>query len=163
MFRTRPRTILRQPLDDHEEEEMATMTRHSGIRTLLVSDAMTAGVIACGRETPLSEVAATMAHKHLHCVVVEKDGDEPGPPWGIVSALDLVAAALVRDLDEQSAGGSVGSPVVTVAPDETLERAAQLMTENHATHLIVADRERTRPVGVLSTLDIAASLANRLP
>ena len=45
-----------------------------------------------------------------------------------------------------------------VAPDETLERAAQLMTEHSTAHLIVVDPQRQRPIGVLSTLDIAASL-----
>jgi len=140
---------------------MRTVTRHPRIGTLLVADAMSDGVIACERETPLSEVAATMARERLHCVVVD-NGSDAGPPWGIVTALDLVAAALVRDLDEQSAGGSAGAPVVTVAPTETLERAAQLLTEHNTTHLIVVEPHWRRPGGVLSTLDIAASLSDRL-
>ena len=141
---------------------MNTITHRPRIRTLLVADAMSDGVIACERETPLSEVAATMARESLHCVVVDNGSGDAGPPWGIVSALDLVAAALVRDLDEQSAGGSAGAPVVTVVPTETLERAAQLMTEHNTTHLIVVERKRQRPIGVLSTLDIAASLSDGL-
>ena len=94
----------------------------------------------------------------VHCVVVENGSGEVGPPWGIVSDLDLVAAASVRDLNNQSAGGSAGTPVVTVSPKETLERAAQLMTEHNTAHLIVVDPREQRPLGVLSTLDIAASL-----
>jgi CBS domain-containing protein len=100
-----------------------------------------------------------MARELVHCVVVESGSGEAGPPWGIVSDLDLVAAAIVRDLDNQSAGGSAGTPVVTVSPSETLERAAQLMTEHNTAHLVVVDPARQRPLGVLSTLDIAASLA----
>ena len=68
---------------------------------------------------------------------------------GIVSDLDLVAAASVRDLDDQSAGGSAATPVVTVSPDGTLERAAQLMTEHNTAHLIVVDACEQRPLGVL--------------
>lgn len=138
---------------------MKTETRRPRIDTLLVADAMHSGVFACEREAPLSEVAATMARELVHCIVVESGSGETGPPWGIVSDLDLVAAALVRDLDDQSAAGSAGAPVVMVPPDETLERAAQLMTEHNTTHLIVVDREGRRPIGVLSTLDIAASLS----
>ena len=82
-----------------------------------------------------------------------------GPLWGIVSDLDLVAASTVRDLDDQSAGGSAATPVVTVSPNESLGRAAQLMTEHNTAHLVVVDRER--PIGVLSTIDIAAGLARR--
>jgi CBS domain-containing protein len=138
---------------------MKTETRHPQIAALRVEDAMHAGVLTCDRDAPLSEVAGTMARELVHCVVVESGSGGSGPPWGIVSDLDLVAAATVRDLGEQTAGGSAASPVVMVTPEETLERAAQLMTEHGTSHLIVADRERIRPVGVLSTLDIAAILA----
>ena len=137
---------------------MNTVTHQTRISRRLVADAMHEGVFACEREAPLSEVAATMARELVHCVVVDSGSGEAGPPWGIVSDLDVVAAALVRDLDDQSAGGSAGAPVVMVPPDETLERAAQLMTEHGTAHLIVVDRDRQRPIGVLSTLDIAASL-----
>jgi CBS domain-containing protein len=138
---------------------MRTETRHPRISALLVVDAMHQGVLTCEREAPLSEVAATMAHELVHCVVVDSGSGEGGPPWGIVSDLDLVAAAIVRDLHDQSAGGSAGTPVVTVSPGETLERAAQLMTEHNTAHLIVVDPKHQRPLGMLSTLDIAASLA----
>lgn len=137
---------------------MRIETSHPRISALLVVDAMHHGVFACEREAPLSEVAATMARQHVHCIVVDAGSGETGPPWGIVSDLDLVAAAIVRDLDHQSAGGSAGTPVVTVSPNETLERAAQLMTEHNTAHLIVVDPKLQRPLGVLSTLDIAASL-----
>lgn len=116
-------------------------TRHPRISALFVADAMHRGVFTREREARLSEVAATMARELVHCIVVESGSGEAGPPWGIVSDLDLFAAATVRDLDHQSAGGSAATPVVTAA------------------HLIVVDPNQHRPLGVLSTLDIAASLA----
>ena len=137
---------------------MNTETRHRRTKGLSVKDAMHRGVFTCEREDSLSVVAATMVRERVHCVVVENRSDEAGAPWGIVSDLDLVAASIVRDLDDQSAGGSAGTPVVTVSPKETLERAAQLMTEHGTAHLIVVDAKERRPLGVLSTLDIAASL-----
>ena len=137
---------------------MKTESRHPRIRELRVLDAMHPGVFTCEREDSLSKVAATMVRELVHCVVVESGSGEAGPPWGIVSDLDLVAAASVRDLDDQSAGGSAGTPVVAVSPEETLERAAQLMTEHNTAHLIVVDPHEQRPLGVLSTLDIAAGL-----
>jgi CBS domain-containing protein len=140
---------------------MRTETRRSQLGELLVADAMHRGVFTCEREEPLSEVAAIMARERVHCVLVESGSGEAGPPWGIVSDLDLVAAAMVRDLDQQSAGGSTGESVVTVSPRETLERAAQLMTEHNTAHLIVVPPQQQRPVGVLSSLDIAASLAEQ--
>jgi CBS domain-containing protein len=133
-------------------------TRPTRIARLRVADAMHVGVISCDRETPLAEVAATMARARVHCVVVESGSGEAGEPWGVVSDLDLVAAATVRDLDDQSAGGSAAAPVVLIAPDETLERAAQLMTENATSHLLVVEPLSLRPIGVLSTIDVAAAL-----
>ena len=126
------------------------------ISALPVGKVMHRGVIACDRGTSLTDVARTMAEHSVHCVVVDNDSGE-GIPWGVVSDLDLVAAATVRSLDEQTAGGSAASPVLMVTPAETLERAAQLMTEHGTAHLLVVDSEV--PVGVLSTLDIASVLA----
>lgn len=126
--------------------------------SLRVVDAMHVGVHTCVRETPLAEVAATMAREGIHCVVVASGSGERREAWGIVSDLDLVAAALVRPLEAQTAGGTAASPVVLVSPGEALERAAQLMTEHATAHLVVVDPANGYPVGVLSTLDIAATL-----
>jgi CBS domain-containing protein len=124
-----------------------------------VGDAMHAGVLTCTVEAPLSEVARIMASKHVHCVVVMTETHGGRWHWGVVSDLDLVAGASVRDVEEQSAGGTAASPVVTIAPDDTLQRAAQLMTEHASTHLLVIDPGSKLPVGVLSTLDVARAVA----
>ena len=118
------------------------------------------GVLTCTADASLSEVARVMAERSIHCIVVENDSGDGGPLWGLVSDLDLVAAATVRDLDDQTAAGTAASPVVMVGPTETLERAAQLMTEHATSHLIVVDAGLLKPVGVISTLDIAAALAD---
>lgn len=137
---------------------MTANTTHSRIGALRVVDAMHVGVLTCDRDAPLADVAATMARERVHCVVVESGSGECAEPWGVVSDLDLVAAAAVRDLSEQTAGGSAATPLVMVAPDETLDRAAQLMTEHATSHLLVVDPSERAPVGVLSTIDIAAAL-----
>jgi CBS domain-containing protein len=66
----------------------------------------------------------------------------------------------VRDLAEQTAGGTAATSALTVRPDETIQRAAQLMTEHATAHLIVVDEDRM-PIGVISTLDLAAALGER--
>lgn len=127
-----------------------------------VADAMHTGVVTCPLTTPLRQVARMMATHRIHCVVVyEADGGLPGTDtlWGVVSDLDLVDAAAAADVDERTAGEAVASPLVMIPPDETLERAAQLMREYGTAHLIVVDPETVQPVGVLSTLDIAALVA----
>ena len=129
-----------------------------GLEETRVRDAMHEGVLSCSADTPLSAVAELMAGRGVHCVVVI-EADDLGV-WGVISDLDLVAAAGVRDLDAQSAGGSAATPALAIRPDDTLRRAAQMMTEHAVAHLLVVD-ESGRPVGVLSTLDVARVLAER--
>ena len=138
-----------------------TPLRHSNLRaaTLRVEGAMHRGVLVRPRDTPLSEIARIMAEYHVHSVVIADDPHDAASLWGIVSDLDLVAAASVRELEEQEAGATAASPALMVAPRESLLRAAQLLTEHATTHLVVVDPESSQPVGVLSTLDIARSLA----
>jgi CBS domain-containing protein len=124
-----------------------------------VEDAMHRGVVTCSRHDPLSVVAELMARHRIHAVVVAADHPaEPGALWGVVSDLDLVAAASVRDLSEQTAGATAATPALTIAPGDSLQRAAQLMTEHTIAHLVVAARDG-EPVGVISTLDVVAALA----
>jgi CBS domain-containing protein len=47
----------------------------------------------------------------------------------------------------------------TVSADDSLLGAAQLMREHGVSHVVVVDRAGGYPVGVLSTLDIAALYA----
>jgi len=53
------------------------------------------------------------------------------------------------------------SPALTIHPGDTLQRATQMMTEHAVAHLLVVDDESGKPVGVLSTLDMARVLAER--
>jgi CBS domain-containing protein len=85
------------------------------------------------------------------------------PLWGVVSGLDLVAAATVRPLAEQNAGGTAMRPAVTTFPHESLEAAAERMTRHGISHLVVVDPLRRHPVGVLSTLDLASAFAEAVP
>jgi len=124
-----------------------------------VEDVMHRGVLVRPLETPLSEIARLMATYHVHAIVVADDADHAASLWGVVSDLDLVAAASVRNLDEQVAGATAASPALMIAPDETLLRAAQLLTEHATTHLVVVEPDTAHPIGVLSTLDVARALA----
>ncbi|HWH05848.1 MAG TPA: CBS domain-containing protein [Gaiellaceae bacterium] len=140
---------------------MPTTIPSPSLGALTVGDAMHHGVVTCRRDLSLRGVARIMAGHRVHCVVVTDDGEAGGSGlWGVVSDLDLVAAAYARALDEQTADGSAATPVVLVTPGETLERAAQLMTEHGVSHLVVVDPLTGKPLGVLSTLDIARVLAD---
>ncbi len=130
--------------------------------SLRVADAMTTGVISCSPETPLRAIARTMAERHVHAVYVFDYGvedDETVELWGLVSDLDLVAAAR-GDIEAETARHMSVTPVVTVCSDDSLDRASRLMAEYGVSHLAVLDPVTSRPLGVLSTLDVARVVAD---
>jgi CBS domain-containing protein len=139
---------------------MSAVAHRSRLEEMCVADAMSEGVLSLPRNAPLSEVAQLMAEREIHCVVISDYPGDGAEVWGVVSDLDLVAAATVRGLEDQTAGGSAATTVMGILPEDTLLRAGQLMTENAVTHLVVVAPDTGAPRGVLSTLDIAAALAN---
>jgi CBS domain-containing protein len=151
-----------------EEVAMRTTTKAAKGHTTLavpdarVSDVMRAGVVTCPPDTPLEDVARMLATYRIHCVVVMAESDRSGfeQPWGIVSDIDLAKAAANSALDRTAAEMAV-TEVVTIDPEEPLERAAQLMAEHETAHLVVVDPMLGRPIGVVSTLDLAGVIGSR--
>jgi CBS domain-containing protein len=132
------------------------------LEQLRVIDAMHPGVISCPIETPLRTVARMMATYRVHSIVVTAHGSEELPDgnlWGVISDADLITAAQAADFDEQTAGPLAATPALLVATTDPLTRAVQLMVENEVSHVIVVEQRSMRPIGVLSTLDVARALA----
>lgn len=135
------------------------MTTPSGISPahIRVHDAMHAGIVTCDAETSMRGVARLMAERRVHAVAVA-DPSVRGRHQGVISDLE-VAAAIATDV-ERTAAESTATELVTVSSDDRLDHAAQLMVEHEVTHLIVLDPASGHPVGVLSTLDLAAVYGN---
>jgi len=127
-------------------------------RELQVADVMSAGIISCTPQTPMRAVARLMATYRVHAVFVFEDAEL----WGLVSDLDLVAAAWAG-VEARTAGEAAVAPLVQVSSADELEYAAQLMTENGVSHVAVLDPQTHLPVGVVSTLDIARAVAREQP
>jgi CBS domain-containing protein len=127
--------------------------------TTHVEDAMHRGVLSCPFETPLRTVARMMAENGVHCVVGVGDVTEDDTFfWGVVSDRDVLAAAAAGEEDAHDAGSRATAKPVTVAPRDTLRHAAEIMAREGVSHLIVAEPGTERPLGVLSTLDIAGAV-----
>ncbi len=126
-----------------------------------ISDAMSHGVLSCPPETPLRVVARMMATHGVHAIFVfeHTDEDDEAPQlWAVVSDLDLVAATPL-DLDELTAGETAVTPLVSVGADHSIAEAGSLMAQYGIAHLAVTDPASRRPIGVVSTLDIARAIA----
>jgi CBS domain-containing protein len=134
------------------------ITRHSfaapAFERAKVVDAMRLGVVGCPPDTPVREVARIMATYRIHSVVVTEMPE--GAPLGVISDIDVAAGALTPDA---LAGTLARTEILTVKPEDSLERAAQLMAEHDVTHLVVVQPHSGNPVGIVSALDVASSLA----
>jgi CBS domain-containing protein len=120
-----------------------------------VLNALQLRLIECPEDADARAIARTMAEHGVHCVIVR--GTEPDD-WSIVSDLDLMAA-LRPELAQVTAGQLAAADSLVVDPMDSLEHAAQLMSEHQTTHAVVVDPVTNRPIGILSTLDVARFLA----
>ena len=117
------------------------------LRQLRLIDTMHPGVISCPPDTPLRTVARMMATYRVHAIIVMAHGEElpDGSMWGVVSDADLVRVAQDANLDVETAGSVAATPA--------------LMVEHEVSHVVVVERHSLRPIGVVSTLDVARALA----
>jgi CBS domain-containing protein len=115
------------------------------------------GMLSCGPDDLLRDVAATMANHRVHAVMVaERPG---GRPLGVVSVVDVAAAA--GRGDDQATALSATSEPITVSSDASVQDAARLMSSQGVSHLVVVEGASGYPAGVISTLDVASIYAAR--
>ena len=138
---------------------MTRFAAESDLGRTHVEDAMHRGLVTCPPTTSLHVVARILAAHRIHAVVVADDrAHEQDGIWGVVSDVDLVTRLAAASADE-TAGSAAEPPPCLVAPGDTLAYAVQLMAEHGVAHLLVADPVTGRPLGVLSTLDVAEALS----
>jgi CBS domain-containing protein len=126
-----------------------------------VADAMRPRVLTCDPETLLVNVAQRMASEHVHAIVVlletvDADGAVDRRPWAVVTDRDVLRSAAA--IADKTAGEVATGEVLLAGPDERLPDVAQRMLEHGTSHAVVVEPRTGRPVGVLSTLDIAGIL-----
>lgn len=133
-----------------------TQTPLSRIR---VRDVMHTGILTTDAETPLRTVAGLMARQHLHAIAVA-DRTAMGRPYAFVTAIDVARAA--AEDTEQTAGQAAANrepAVLILSADERLGDAARKFVDRGVSHAVVVDPDTAHPVGILSTLDVAAAYA----
>jgi CBS domain-containing protein len=134
----------------------------SPLAGLCVADVMHPGLISCPPETSLRAVARMLATYRVHAVVVfpRHMGDvEHALAWSVVSDLDVARAAREGGFDAQTAGAAAAGAVRTIDAAAPLADAVAAMVADGVSHVIAIEPTSGRPVGMLSTLDIARALA----
>ena len=135
--------------DVSNQLEVAEMPSDMGPQP--ISDVMTTGVVSLEGDAPLQAAAAMMRDSDVGSVVMMTAGDVSG----IVTDRDIVVRAVAdgRDPTATRLADVASERVLTVAPNDPAERAAQVMRENAIRRVVVVDDGV--PVGLVSMGDMA--------
>jgi CBS domain-containing protein len=124
-----------------------------------VGSVMHSGVVTCGPDDSLRTVAHLLAANRIHAVVVASP--EERAPRAVVTDRDVVYAHSLGRLDDIVARDAASEPTITVRADLDLRQACELMARYGTSHLVVTEPGYGPPIGILSSLDIAAATAER--
>jgi CBS domain-containing protein len=117
-----------------------------------VKDVMTTGPITLDRDASLAEAARVMRDRGIGDVIVVEGDDAEG----IVTDRDIVIRGVAEGADPNTTrlGQVVSGDLTSVAPDDPVDRAIELMREKAVRRLPVL--EGGKPVGVVSLGDLAS-------
>ena len=135
-------------------------TTHPALTRLRVADAMHVGLVSCPPTTPLRTVARMMATYRVHAILVpDPTAETTKDAWRVITDADLLRCTLHGEFETALAGATAVSPGVTVDSEDDLDSAARVMLKLGVAHLVVVEHKTSKPIGVLSTLDVARALA----
>ena len=116
-----------------------------------IKDVMTQSPVTCEPDATVVDVAKLMEREDVGPIPVV-EGDRL---VGIVTDRDLVLRVIApgRDPQQTSVKDVISKDIVTVSPDEDLERALSVMTEKQVRRVPVVEGERL--VGIVAQADVA--------
>lgn len=120
-----------------------------------VKDIMTTDPVCCNAETPLSDVARMMVERDCGEIPVVQHGTVKRP-IGVITDRDITVRTVAagRNPLELTAKDCMTQPVITVAPDDTLDACCAAMEEHQIRRVPVVDAKGSC-CGMVSQADIA--------
>jgi CBS domain-containing protein len=107
-------------------------------------------VLTADRRVSVLEAIGTMSQANIGALVIEVDGR----PVGIFTERDYLRKIALegRSSRETSVEDVMSSPLITVGPAESTQRAMETMTDCRCRHLVVVDGDRME--GIVSLGDL---------
>ena len=117
-----------------------------------VKDIMRKDVFVLSKEATIKDALDLMLENKIGSVIVlEKE-----KPLGIVTERDILKKVLGEKISlEESVSKIMSSPIICISSKESVEKAAEIMTENKIKRLPVIENEKL--VGIITLTDIVAS------
>jgi CBS domain-containing protein len=128
-----------------------------------ISECSNIGVVCCGPDASVGDVAALMRKHHVGDVVVVEETDAGRMPIGIVTDRDIVleTVALQVDVKVFTASDIMTAPIVTVGEQEGLIETLRLMRNHKIRRMPVVTQAGTL-FGIVTADDIMNLLAMEL-
>jgi CBS domain-containing protein len=145
-----------QPVGVISVSDLVASMAHTSTQRRTVAEIMSRGMVVCLSDTPLTAVARAMTERHSRSVVVVEAN---GQPVGIVTGFDLLAFFEAGQGDPPVS--AVMHPPIMIHPAASLREAADQMIQHHIHRLLVVnpDQPQAMPLGLISTSDIIAEMA----
>jgi len=119
---------------------------------LTVRSWMNASVVTIDAAAGLGQAARTIASQMISCVIVVENGN----PVGIITERDVAVCAAVQEshsINEVPVREVMGTPLVGVAPNDSIEDALLRVARLHIRHVPVLD-DKGALVGILTQTDL---------
>ncbi len=146
----------RAPIGVVAVSDLVAALSHAPIRPRTVAEAMSRGIVVALPDTPAAALARAMVERRSRSVVIV---GRRGKPLGVVTGLDLLA--LVDRNDTDTTAQELMHAPLTIGPSASLREAADAMLTHEVHRLLVvdADEPEAMPLGIVSTSDIVAEMA----
>lgn len=120
------------------------------IEALEVGDVMTPQVVTEDEEVPVTKISRDMEVSGIGSVVITKEDK----PIGIITDRDIATKVIMRNRrpSEIKAKEIMSSPLTTIEPETSIEKACELLAENGIRRLPVIEDDKL--VGVISVRNI---------
>jgi CBS domain-containing protein len=122
-----------------------------------IRDVMTSNPTTCEPQASVVDAAKVMAQEDVGSIPIV----ESNRLVGVVTDRDIVIRVVAEGRDPQSVtiGDVASRDLVTVSPDDDLDRALQLMAENQVRRLPIVEGDKL--VGIVAQRDVALQGADR--
>jgi CBS domain-containing protein len=119
---------------------------------MIIRDIMSDRVVTIGQDEPVSAAARLLKRHNVGSLPV---CDSAGRLRGVVTDRDIVMRCIAMDEDPQTTrtGDIMSRSIVTTEPDDSVEQAMRLMSQDQVRRLPVTDNGRV--VGIVALCDMA--------
>ena len=120
------------------------------MEALEVRDVMTPQVVTEDEEAPVTKISMDMEVSGIGSVVITKEGK----PAGIITDRDIATKVIMKNRrpSEIKAKEIMSSPLTTIEPDASIEKACELLAENGIRRVPVIEDDKL--VGIISVRNI---------